>query len=307
MLTFTLKQLRYVEAAARLGSIARAAGELNISQSSVTAAIDALEGWLGYDLFVRTPAKGLQLTPSGAETQHLIRRFLDQARHFEAEAASVGGDATGSVRIACYVTAAPSFLPPILKSFNDRFPGVSVQLLEGNMETVMAFLNDGQADVAFSYDEVLDKRHAFIPLFTAPPYALVAADHALARQSSVTLTDLADQPMVMLDLPRTRAYFVDLFKSQGAEPTISHSTRSAEMTRALVAGGFGYTVLNICPPDYRADDSRFRALPIRGGVQAPVFGIATLGGTRQPRMVQTFVDHCRQLGAAGTFDPLVVA
>ena len=52
MLNFTLKQLRYVEATGRLGSIARAATDLNISQSSITAAIDTLEMQIGYDLFI---------------------------------------------------------------------------------------------------------------------------------------------------------------------------------------------------------------------------------------------------------------
>jgi DNA-binding transcriptional LysR family regulator len=54
-MNFTLKQLRYVEAAGRLGSIAKAAVEVSISQSSITASIDALEASLDYALFVRTP------------------------------------------------------------------------------------------------------------------------------------------------------------------------------------------------------------------------------------------------------------
>ena len=50
-LNLTIKQLRYAETAGRLGSIAAAAGEHNISQSSITAAIDAMEAALGFDLF----------------------------------------------------------------------------------------------------------------------------------------------------------------------------------------------------------------------------------------------------------------
>ncbi|MGH6778327.1 MAG: helix-turn-helix domain-containing protein, partial [Bradyrhizobium sp.] len=65
MFGFTLKQLRYIEAAARTGSIANAANELNISQSAVTAAIDKFEEALGYELFLRVPAKGIKTTPSG--------------------------------------------------------------------------------------------------------------------------------------------------------------------------------------------------------------------------------------------------
>ena len=68
MLNFTLKQLRYVAAAGREGSIANAANSLNISQSSITAAIDALEAGLGYNLFLRSPAKGIDPTSAGLQT-----------------------------------------------------------------------------------------------------------------------------------------------------------------------------------------------------------------------------------------------
>jgi DNA-binding transcriptional LysR family regulator len=108
-LNFTLKQLRYVEAAGRLGSIAKAAVEVSISQSSITASIDALEASLDYALFVRTPAKGITPTSAGREALQLIRTYLNQTRQFESELQSQGGDDAGLVRIACYATAAPTF------------------------------------------------------------------------------------------------------------------------------------------------------------------------------------------------------
>ena len=80
---FTIKQLRYIEAVGRLGSIAQAAGELNISQSSITSAIDGLESEVGFDLFIRTRAKGVQTTSGGEQVLDLIRRYIEQSRHFE--------------------------------------------------------------------------------------------------------------------------------------------------------------------------------------------------------------------------------
>lgn len=305
-MNFTLKQLRYVEAAGRLGSIARAAEELSISQSSITAAIDALETSLAYDLFVRTPAKGIQPTPAGEEALSLIRGFIHQSRHFEAELQSVRGDASGHVRIACYVTAAPAFLPPILKNITENFPGMSVQVLEGNLATIAEFLNDGKADLVFTYADGLQGNHAFEPLFQAPPYALIGLGDPLSAQASVRFADLADRPMVLLDLPRTRDYFTGLFEQRGLRPVIAHSTRSAEIARALVAGGFGYSILNIRPPDYVAENLRYRAVPISDAPSAQVFGIATLAGTREPKIVRAFIESCQQLQADGAFDQLTV-
>lgn len=306
LINFTLKQLRYIEATGRLGSISNAAAEQNISQSSITAAIDALESQIGYDLFMRTPAKGISVTPSGAETLRLIRGFIDQSRHFEAEMESVGGDAKGSVRIACYGTAAPSFLPQILKDFTKTYPGISIKLLEGDMLETVAYLRNGEADLAFTYIEAVDDKLKFSPLFKAPPYALLPADDPLAEAPFVSFAQLAEKPMVILDLPRTKSYFLAMFEQKGLTPNIVHSTRSAEITRALVAGGYGYSILNICPPDYRQDDRRFRVVPIKDDIRVPVFGIATLAGNRQPRMVSAFIENCAKLKEIGVFEEIVV-
>jgi len=303
---FTLKQLAYVEAAGRLGSIAKAATELSISQSSITAAINALEIALDYDLFVRTPAKGIQTTPAGADALSLIRAFIQQARHFEADLQSVGGDTSGHVRIACYATAAPAFLPPILQNITENFPGISVKVMEGNLALIIEFLDDGKADLVFTYSDGLQGTHDFLPLFQAPPYALIGLDDPLAHKASVSFAELAERPMVLLDLPRTRDYFVALFEQRGLRPQIAHTTRSAEIARALVAGGFGFSILNIRPPDYSEMKVGYRAVPIRGVQQGQSFGIATLSNTRQPKIVQALIDSCVALQKQGAFDGLTV-
>lgn len=303
----TLKQLRYVEAAGRLGSIAKAAEELLISQSSITAAIDALEFGLDYDLFVRTPAKGIKPTPSGIEALGMIRNFLEQSRQFESELQSIGGDASGLVRIACYATAAPAFLPTILRDVTGKYPGMSVQLLEGNMEAIVGFLDDGKADLAFTYPKVLHTGHEFLPLFRPPPFALISTDDPMSRRTSVTIRELSEKPMVLLDLPLTREYFFGMFEQSGCKPTIAHSTRSAEIARALVSGGFGYTILNILPLPLQDPSARYRAVPIADDLEVPWFGIATVAQVRRPKIVQAFIDNCRKLQDSGAFQSLVIS
>ncbi len=72
---FTLKQLRYFDAAVRSGSIARAATEMHISQSSITASIDAIEQSLGMELFRRVPAKGVAADRGRTDRGDPHRRF----------------------------------------------------------------------------------------------------------------------------------------------------------------------------------------------------------------------------------------
>lgn len=261
-MNFTLKQLRYVEAAGRLGSIAKAAVEVSISQSSITASIDALEASLDYALFVRTPAKGITPTSAGREALQLIRTFLNQSQQFESELQSQGGDDAGLVRIACYATAAPTFLPPILKSITENFPGISVKVMEGNMMAIADYLDNGEVDLVFTYDRHVPHGQSFEPLFTAPPYALISRSDEASQRPSITFEQLSKKPMIMLDLPYTRDYFFGLFRALGLEPDVAHSTRSSEIAKALVEGDFGFTLLNIRPRNYSPKDSRLSLIHI---------------------------------------------
>lgn len=307
MLNYTLKQLRYVEAAGRLGSITKAAGELSISPSSITAAIGAVEGGLGYDLFIRTPARGILPTPQGAEALKMIRAFIQQSRHFEAEMKSVAGGLSGAVRIACYATAAPAVLPPILSDMSSKFPDTTFSIFEGTIERVMGFLNNGEADLAFSYSAHIEPRHAFEPLFDAPPFAIVPRNDPLARKAIISLAELAERPLIMLDLPGARDYFNNVFSTAGLGPRIAHSTRSSEILRALVGIGFGVSILNIRPLGYHESEADYAIVPINDAITPPTFGIVTIRGMEQPRVVQNFIDACIAMKNTGQFASLVIS
>ena len=261
---------------------------------------------MDYALFVRTPAKGITPTSAGREALQLIRTYLNQTRQFESELQSQGGDDAGLVRIACYATAAPTFLPPILKSITENFPGISVKVMEGNMMAILDYLENGEVDLVFTYDRHVPPAQAFEPLFFAPPYALISKSDAASQLGSITFEQLSKKPMIMLDLPYTRDYFLELFRARGLEPELSHSTRSSEIAQALVEGDFGYTLLNIQPRTYSAKDSRFRAIPISDSTDVPIFGIATLGNLRQPKNVRSFIKICTQLRDEGVFDGFTV-
>ncbi len=125
-------------------------------------------------------------------------------------------------------------------------------------------------------------------------------------ESRVSPNDLAQRPMILLDLPRAREYFMNLFAHHGVRPNIVHSTRSAEIARALVAGGFGFTILNIRYAEHDGTRQDFVMLPISGQSFIPVFGIASMANARQPQIVEAFLTHCRELAAERIFDEIVV-
>lgn len=302
-LNLTIKQLRYAETAGRLGSIAAAAVEHNISQSSITAAIDAMEAALGFDLFIRQPAKGVMPTPSGEEALKMIADILRQHNHFEGELEALGGAAGGVLRLGCYVTVAPGFLPKALGEFSSAHPEAQADISEGDMTAMTDLLGQGVIDIALTYELGSVGEISFRPLFKAPPYALIPDDDSLATRPAVSLSDLADRPFIMLDLPHTRDYFEQLFRSQGLFPKIAHSSKSSEIVRSMVAGKFGVSILNI----RHVRDTGYVAVPLTGDLPSPTFGVAMMKGVRPPLMSRLFIDQLERLQASGAFDDLVVA
>lgn len=304
---FTLKQLRYVDAALRTGSIAQAAKEMNISQSSIAAAIDATEALMGVPLFHRMPAKGIRATETGEAAREKIAQFLTSARILESDLMSSQGHAVGSLRMGCYAPTAPYMLPLILGRVRAQHPQIRVELKEGDMEGLVGFLNTGEVDVALTYRRTTPETMPFQPLFKAPPWALIPQDAPLADKEVVTLEELAPEPMILLDLYSTEGYFTNLFTRKGLSPNVVHTTRSSSVLRGLVAANYGYSILNICGPNDRKEDSGYVCTPIAGLDDWPNFGLAYTSSARHTAIVRALLDICKTLSDEGAFEALRLA
>lgn len=304
---FTLKQLRYFESALRSGSITRAAADMNISQSSITAAIDSIEQHIGAELFRRIPAKGLVATDTGKRVGALVAQFLEQTRVFESDLMSLSGGPAGTLRLACYAPTAPYVLPPLLKQVARDYPEIRIDLQEGDMHSINALLQSGAVDLALTYRREAPDKLPFTPLFRARPWALLPASSPLSRQGTVRLSQLAPLPMILLDLPGTEAYFLSIFASHDLRPNVVHTTKSSSVLRGLVASDFGYSILNICGPGDRDGRNGYVALPIADDVEAPRYGVACTPAAQRSTMVQAVNDICVGLAQQGAFDDLLLS
>ena len=305
-MNFTLKQLLYFDAALRNGSIARAAAEMNISQSSITAAVDQIEQTVGAELFRRIPAKGIVATQLGQEVGQYIAAFLEQSRLFQSDLMSLSGNPTGTLRLGCFEPTAPYVLPPLLRRISDGYPEIRIDVMEGDMAQMSNVLQTGAVDAALTYRQEVLPEHNFVPLFEAPPWALVPENSHLADRKELRLSDLKDVPMVALDVPRTRGYFLNLFKSIGIKPTVVHSTKSGAVLRGLVAAQFGHAILNICSPIDRDPRQGYLAMPIVDKTEVPLFGIAYAPQLEKSAVVQTVIATASKLANEGGFNHLQI-
>ncbi|MDO6966745.1 LysR family transcriptional regulator [Rhizobium alvei] len=291
---FTLRQLEYFIAAGETGSITQASDRINISQPSISTAISQLEQELEVQLFIRHHAQGLSLTPAGRVLLIEAKRLVEQAESLYAAASEASEEVRGLLNVGCLTTLAPMILPELSLSFMSAFPKASIRPHADHQETLLSGLNRAMIDVAITYDLQIPPEIEFTPLVDLPVHALVGESHPLARHSAVTLAELAELPLILLDLPLSSEYFMALFMKEGLQPNIAFRFPQFDVIRTMVANGYGYTLANVTPrSDMALDGRRVVRVRLSGDHRPMTIGFATLRQLRKSRLLSAFATHAR--------------
>lgn len=144
----TLEQLRIFLAVAERGHMTRAAEALNLTQSAVSAAVQALERRHGVRLFDRI-GRGIALTEAGRSFVGSARAVLAQAEAAELLLADLAGRPRGRLRLRASQTVASHWLPSRLAALRRRHPEVEVTLAIGNTAEAARAVEEGAADLGF--------------------------------------------------------------------------------------------------------------------------------------------------------------
>jgi DNA-binding transcriptional LysR family regulator len=283
---FTLKQLSYFVAAGEAGSILRAAENIHVSQPSISNAIAHLENVFHIQLFIRHHARGMSLTTAGGQVMEQAKALLRDAAELKSFAGKLSDQIFGSINVGCFIPLAPIVTPELCHGFMQAHEGVDVYVSEGNQAELLSKLKKGAIDLAITYDLQLDNDIAFSALVELKPYVLLAADHHLAGEDSISLTSLENEKFILLDLPLSDTYFMSLFDSHNLKPNIYARTRHIEVQRGLVANGYGYSLANVRPVNNKSlDGSSLKYVPLRGSNPGLTLGIATLRNIKKTIVV----------------------
>lgn len=202
--------------------------------------------------------------------------------------------AAETLAIGCYQVFAPYVLPALVARLTKLHPDIALTLLEADQAHLIASLRRNDMEVALLHDFALDQDLEVTPLADLSPYVLLPEGHPLANQPSVALEELATEPLVLLDLEPSRAYFVSLFVDRGLTPAIGYKTRSLEMVRGLVGHGLGYSILATKPANNMSYDGRaLVARPLSDTVKSSRLMLVTLASRELSPLAQEFIAHCR--------------
>jgi LysR family transcriptional activator of glutamate synthase operon len=235
-----LRQLTYFEAVARLHGFTRAAGQLRVAQSAVSAQIRALEAELGTALFTRTTRR-VALTQAGELLLARTRRVFGELDGARADLAELAAVLHGRVTLGSMAVLGGFDLPAALAGFHARYPGVSLALRTGLIAELLAKLDAGEVDLVLGpVHEDLPARFTARELVDEQVVLILPPGRAAVRE----LADVRDEPFGCLPAGSgLRAILDRAAADAGFEPRVQFETHSAASIRELVSAGLGVALV----------------------------------------------------------------
>lgn len=235
--------LRYFMAVGRLGSIRKAADELNVSASAIDRQILNVEAELGLPLFERLPT-GLRLTAAGEMMMASGAQWQRGMVSLRGRIEDLRGLKRGHVDIAVIDALATGHVPATLHAMQQRYPGITVGIKVLGNDAVRRAVIGGEVDCGIlfephSYRDLSVRAFTEVVLgFVTPP------DHAIAQLRDARFSACADQPMIIPAEPL--AVYQQIAVLEGATGIALNrraSSDNIQMITSLVQHGAGIGVL----------------------------------------------------------------
>lgn len=240
-----LRHLRYFVCVAEEKNIGRAALRLNISQPPLTRQIQQLEDQIGVQLFRRTH-RGVELTDAGRVLYDDACNILGMtARAIERSSKAAQG-LLGRVDVAIFGSGIFGVIPQLMRAFRAAHPEVSIFLHNMVKEEQIDALRHGRITLAFN--RLMRPVEGLVSetLLTEPLYVAMPTDNPLAARPQVALPELEHMPLVLYPTG-ARPSFIDrvhdLFRASGQVPLVAQEVGDVVHAVALVATGFGVTLV----------------------------------------------------------------
>lgn len=230
-------------AVGKLGSIRKASEKLNVSASAIDRQILRVEAELGVPLFERLPA-GLRLTAAGELMMAAGGKWEKGLSDLRAQIEDLRGLKRGHVEIAVIQALAGGYVPRIVRTIHEQYPGISIGLKVMENDDVRQAIARGEVDFGIcfephSYKELTVRAFVDVVLgFVAP------IDHPLAGQPQARFTACAGTRLVVPAEPLSLCQQIAVL--EGATGfTIDAAVRcdNIQMIAALVREGIGIGIL----------------------------------------------------------------
>jgi LysR family transcriptional regulator, transcription activator of glutamate synthase operon len=225
---------------AEVQSFTKAAEVLGLTQSAVSHAISSMEKDFGFNLIHRNRT-GVTLTKDGSTMLIEMRKVLSAEEHLRQQAANILGVARGTVRIGLISTISTHWMPDIIHIMDSQYPGIQIELREGDYYEIEQWLQNGEVDCGF-LNRTSSKQFEFMPLKRDPLLCIVSAESPLYDKEEVDLYELQDLPFIMLSYKGSNDVMMT-FEQYNLRPNIRFQLFDEKGIMSMVEHGIGISIL----------------------------------------------------------------
>jgi DNA-binding transcriptional LysR family regulator len=244
---------------AKWGNFTRAAEALGYAQSSVTTQIQKLEEQYGAVLFERA---GRKMRPTQAG--EVLLPYARQILALQAEARTqLSEQQTGTITIGTIETLAAFYLPPVLQTFHDKYPKITLALQSGNEASIVRAVKEGQCDLGLILDRLCaDPELVCVPLRKEEFAIIVRPDAPYSHMSELSVQDLAHARFILTEEGCTyRAFLLQTLRQSATPHQVVCAFGSLEAIKQCVMYDLGIAFLPRVTVQEEVAQGKLQAIP----------------------------------------------
>lgn len=251
-----LQQLRYIwEVSKNNLNVSATAESIYTSQPGISKQIRILEDELGIPVFTRNGKHLTSMTPAGERIVEIAGEMLKQAENIRKIAHEYRDESKGSLSIATTHTQARYALPAVIKTFMQDLPEVSLDIQQGTPVQIAEMVSQGKVDLAIATEAIeLFDNLVMLPCYSWDRCILVPKGHSLTKIDKVSLSDVADHPLITYVFGFTgRSKLDEAFAAQDLKPDVALTAVDADVIKTYVRLGLGVGIVARMAYDETAD------------------------------------------------------
>ena len=237
-----LRDLRYFVILAETKHFGEAAKRCFVSQPTLSMQIKKLEEDLGVLLFERSN-KQVFLSDQGSSLLPIAKQILILVDELKDTSRYLNDPFSGELRLGAIPTLAPYLLPKVMPALKNHFPNLKIWLIEEQTNRLTKQLEEGTIDAAIMAMPIEGNLSSHV-LFEEPFYFTCAKTHPLAALTTISMKDLANQPIMLLEEGHClRDQAIAVCRMAKANDIADFTATSLETLRFMVQAGMGVTLL----------------------------------------------------------------
>jgi len=288
--------LKYFDTVVRLGSIRKAAEQLNVASSAINRQLLRLEDMLGTRLFERLP-RGVRLTPAGEILIQHVRSTLREFDLARSDIEDLKGLRKGSILIAATEGIAAEFLPRVLSEFHKAHPGISCNVTVLGGDQLIALLRSNEADIGLMFNPPPKSGvnwGASVPLKIG---AVMTPDHPLAKRRSLRLEECQPYPVILPDMTFPNRSWLDAaIAGSSVQLQMVVCSNSFQLMRELAKEGMGIVFQTTIGIEDELGSGKLVYVPLRDSAMVPSVLVALVRAKQELHVAASiFLDDVRRV------------